>query len=148
MRYPALLAVAAIAVAGCGGGDEEGSNSNLAAAADGQRTVVFAIDCLQGFVPEPPSLVVTCADSGIQLKDVQWQAWGTPIASGAGTAVVNSCDPDCASGTVAEYAGTQVKLSAIKDCGSEYRYTSLELIYAGEIPPGSDSTLKESFPCT
>ena len=148
MRYAALLAISAIALAGCGGGNEAGSDSNSAAAADGQRAVVFAIDCLQGYVSEPPSLVVTCADSGIQLKDVRWESWGTPTASGTGTAVVNACDPDCASGTVGEYVGAEVKLSAIEDCGPQHRYTRLELNYSGEVPPGSDSTLKEIFPCT
>lgn len=143
------LVIGAAALAGCGDGDDEsGASKTAPEPSAGTADVLFPIDCQSGFVEEPKSVVVTCADSGVQVTDIQWQAWGAETATGNGTAKVNVCDPDCASGSTQEFPEAELRLTAIDDCGSQERYTRLELTYGGETPPGSDPVLRENFPCS
>jgi hypothetical protein len=133
---------------GCGDGDEESGVEDTAPKPTGATQVLFPSDCQNGYAEEPASVVVTCADSGVQVKDIQWQSWGAETATGNGTATVNTCDPDCASGTTDDYPEAQLRLTEIESCGSEQRYTKLELTFGGEVPPGSGTTVRESFPCS
>ncbi len=143
----ALAALAAFAIPACGD-DDSGEQTSAPESTTGAGTeVVFPGNCTSGFSQEPPSVVVTCADSGITVANIQWQAWGAETAEGNGTAHVNDCDPDCVAGEIKAYDAAQLTLSAIEDCGSTSQYTRLELSFEGKAPPGSSNPLRERFPC-
>lgn len=87
---------------------------------------VFVLNCPHGAqTARPKSLLVTCADAGILLTDIQWHSWGDSSAVGTGTLTENDCTPDCADGTdVSEPA--RVTLSKIKSIGTGGRlYTEM-----------------------
>ena len=46
----------------------------------------------------PVSVILACADGGIIAEDLVWSGWGAERALATGTASVNTCDPDCATG--------------------------------------------------
>lgn len=136
-----------LSLAACGDDDSGGDSSAPVTTAGGAGEVVFPSNCTTGLKPEPPSVVVTCADSGIAVSDLEWRSWGEAAAQGTGTAHVNDCDPDCVAGEIKTYDDAQVRLSAIKTCGSERQYTRLELSFAGPAPAGSAQRSRQSFPC-
>src|SRR5262245_13276300 len=55
---------------------------------------------------KPTSIILTCADGGLQVKDITWNTWNQQGASGEGTAWANDCTPNCAQGHFHEYPAT------------------------------------------
>src|SRR4051812_1279906 len=56
----------------------------------------------------PSSVILTCGDAGLIAEHLAWQNWGAASAMATGTASVNTCDPDCATGGRAQYPVTLV----------------------------------------
>lgn len=81
----------------------------------------------------PTVLYVTCADGGIMITNIKWQAWGRPIARGSGELHVNDCNPDCADGHT-RTVPARVILSEPSVGSEQRRYTVLDA-----IPPEGDS---------
>ena len=82
-------------------------------AAGGTTGPVYAPqDCIKPAI-EPQKITLTCADSGIRLKKLDWDEWNTPKVKGRGKLLVSDCDPDCVSGDVDRY-GARVTLLNIK----------------------------------
>jgi hypothetical protein len=146
MRRPMLCLLAAAALAGCGGTNDSGVTT-APTPSGGGADVVFPGNCNSGLTQEPASVVVACADQGITVEGIQWQAWGADEAIGNGTAQVNDCNPDCVSGSLKSYDAAQLKLSAIDSCSGHPQYTSLELSFTDQAPPGINKPLSEKFPC-
>jgi hypothetical protein len=146
MRRATLCLLAVVGFSGCGGADD-GGVTTAPTPSGGGADVLFPGSCDSGLAQEPASVVVTCADQGITVENIQWQAWGAETATGNGTAQVNDCKPDCVAGALKTYDAAQLELTAIKDCGGRPQYTALRLSFADAAPPGFGSSLSESFPC-
>ncbi len=144
----ALLALAALAglISGCGGSTAPATDATSApdtsATASGPQ--VFA-DCITGSV-EPKSLTVACGDGNFVVADITWDSWGQDEAGGGGTAQVNSCDPNCADGSVGNYI-SGVTLSKIDDCDGTPTYTAIEVDFMDEGPQGFDDPYKTTLGC-
>ena len=61
-------------------------------------------------VQRPAEIMLTCADGGMIVTEINWQTWTQSGASGTGIYSENLCEPDCADGTRVEVPVT-VKLS-------------------------------------
>jgi hypothetical protein len=131
MPARAIRAVAALAlipvlfVAGCGPGSaraEAGAAVRLPAC-DGSR-------------PARPDLVqVVCASDAIMARRLAWSAWGKPVATAVGEAVVDLCAfEDCHTGS---YSAVPIVLVASKlvTCPKGVRaYTRLQYVFVGTSP--------------
>jgi len=100
--------------------------------------------------PERPT-VLEATEEAI-LIDVSWREWGSPRASGTGTARVNTCEPSCAEGGIERRPGARVELSELRSgkCrGDEARFYTRARV---RWPEGLDLPESESvqlFPrCT
>lgn len=63
------------------------------------------VDCLGQLQSKPKEIVLTCADAGIVITDINWTKWNQNTAKGTGTLVWNTCLPEtCAAGIVQKYA--------------------------------------------
>src|SRR5688572_20857196 len=140
--FAVVVAVAVgLSLASCG--DDGDTTASSTTTAD----VLFPGNCSSGQQQEPLSVVVTCADSGITVSNIQWESWGAGEASGTGTAHVNDCDPDCVAGEIVAYEDAELTLSAIEQCEDGPQYTRAELTFTGDSPPGGGKPVRESFPC-
>ena len=56
--------------------------------------------CQPGGEPQvrPTSIAIGC-DGHISMSNVTWSSWGASTASGSGSVTVNSCQPNCATGS-------------------------------------------------
>jgi hypothetical protein len=117
----------------------------------GQDPTVRLGTCDGSSSVQPTSVTLTCADAGVIAHDLTWQTWGAPTATASGTATVNTCDPDCASGSTEDFT---VALTAdrIEHCGDgSRRYTRVRYDWPQGSPypadaPGSVNPYVE-FPC-
>jgi hypothetical protein len=96
----------------------------------------------------PVSVTITCADAGFSAQDLLWSDWGALQARATGTASVNTCDPDCASGSREEYP-VELVADRLRDCDyGKPQYTKVTYCFpnASPFPPGArDPTVQ--FPC-
>jgi hypothetical protein len=115
------------------------------AGASTKLRVFFPSDC-QHNKYKPKSFVVTCADANFTVKKVKYSAYGTKTAAGTGTASVNTCDPDCASGTFKSYP-VKLTLSRVKQCGDVPQFTRAKITFTGARPAGQSKTLVQPFTC-
>jgi hypothetical protein len=84
-----VLLAAAVVFAGCG---DSSSPDNSATKT---RTVVLHTDCGKP-TAKPQTIVLACADYGLQLRGLKWSHWGDRRANAKGTIDIHGCDPDCA----------------------------------------------------
>ena len=49
-------------------------------------------------VQQPEEIMLTCADGGMIVTDIEWQSWNSEEAMGSGTYSQNMCEPSCAEG--------------------------------------------------
>src|SRR5436309_3136119 len=75
----------------------------------------------------PSTIIVACGDGNLVLAHMRWTRWGGRTASGHGTALYNTCSPDCAHGHFAHTA-VEATLSRPAYCGSEGRYAYRTLV--------------------
>jgi hypothetical protein len=95
---------------------------------------------------KPTRIVVTCGDANNVLARIKWESYGTDVASGSATALVNTCDPNCAQGKFHRYPAV-VDLKSPKDCGRYTQFTKLVETFTHRKPKGSKSKLTEKSPC-
>jgi hypothetical protein len=139
----AIFAGAGIIAAGGGGAALAQSGtpathataSTPAATAKTPRYVV--LDCSYKPVVAPSSLIVTCADAGIGLRDLHWTSWTPKLASGYGTFWENDCTPNCAEGHFHSYPSLEMLWgsAAVKGHPADRRYTELTVIFTGKTRP-------------
>jgi hypothetical protein len=123
-----ILTIAAVVAAAPAG-------SALSASAENGHRVYLAANgkAASSAAVEPGSAPVS-RDSSLALSGMTWASWADR-ATGTGTATVNLCDPDCATGTAVKVPVT-VTLSAPQEmCGREF-YTDMRLAFTGPLPDG------------
>ena len=67
-----------------------------ASAASGRRTKV--VNCMTVRF-EPKSFVIACGDGNIWASKLHYSSWTKNRAAGHGVLNINTCNPNCASGT-------------------------------------------------
>jgi hypothetical protein len=82
---------------------------------------------------EPRSAPIS-RDSSFALSDLVWTSWAER-AAGTGTATLNLCDPDCATGHLIRVPVTVSLGDPRTVCGREF-FTSLQLTLTGSVPAG------------
>jgi len=80
---------------------------------NGRENPVYVSDCGYGVEQKPSAITLTCADGGIRLESITWQSWNTAEASGYGTLLENTCNPDCSAGNYISQDAT-IRLGSIK----------------------------------
>lgn len=109
-----------------------------ASAEDGQTIYLAANGKAASSAAVEPTAAPVSRDSSLALSDLRWDSWADQ-ASGRGTATVNLCDPDCATGKSMTTPVT-VTLSEPKEvCGRPF-YTQMQLTFTGAVPAGVPST--------
>lgn len=99
-RAGAVFAIAVVSflLVGCAGSQptvatEAEPTESASAVAD-----VYVLDCGVGYEMEPEVITLACADGGIQVDQITWLTWDQSSATGEGTLIENTCEPDCAAG--------------------------------------------------
>ncbi len=64
----------------------------------------------QGELKTQPAQIILSGDGTAFVTDISWTGWGLPGATGAGTLKLDNCDPNCAQGSLSDYA-TSIVLS-------------------------------------
>ena len=59
-------------------------------------------------VQRPAEIMLTCADGGMVVTEINWQTWTQSGASGNGIYSENLCEPDCADGSRVEVPVTVI----------------------------------------
>jgi hypothetical protein len=115
--------------------------------AGGATKVLFPPNCGTPSY-RPTTIVVTCGDANNRVTGIVWQSYGTSTASGKGTARVNDCKPNCASGKVKSYPAV-VALSKPKKCSKRVtQFTHLVETFTKSRPSGLGKSLSETFRCS
>lgn len=87
----------------------------------------------------PSSIVVACADDGIQLTKLHWASFGGTTAGAVGTYHVNLCTPNCAAGRFASFP-VRVTLANASLCKDHYDdYRTAHITFTAGRPPGQKS---------
>jgi hypothetical protein len=94
----------------------------------------------------PKLLTLTCGDGNTALKNMAWSSFGGATASGKGTFVSNTCEPNCAEGKDVSYA-VSVKATGSRKCKGETVYAKLSLTYTGAKKPPPSEPRQWSFRC-
>jgi len=96
----------------------------------------------------PASIVVACADDGIQLTKLHWSSFGGTTAAASGTYYVNLCTPTCVAGRFASFPMrlTLANAALCKDHYDDYR-TARVHFSAGRPPRQKSATLALSLSC-
>ncbi len=81
---------------------------------------------------QPASFWVS-RDSTFSFDGVTWTSWTTAEATGAGTAGVRDCTPDCAGGKTREYPAKLTLKDVRRTCGSLF-FTTLAVVWPGDVP--------------
>lgn len=111
-------------------------------------TATGFLNCVDTSGPKGPrNITMGCSMGALYLEDLVWKGWGTPVAIGEGTTMVNDCDPSCAEGEEFEFP-VKVTLTGREPCGHGINiYTKMTTSF----PEGSDGlqpkSVKEEFPC-
>lgn len=121
-----------------------GSASTRATSAVNNST--FIIECVDtNLVQSPRSLTLTCGDANSAADSLTWSGWGTERASAVGVLVENTCNPDCANGTLSRYP-VQVVASKLKHREATQVYTLLTVTFTGQRPAGQPQVQQYSLP--
>jgi hypothetical protein len=119
--------------------------SSAFAQSGGGLHVFFPNDCQQN-VYKPRSITVACADANFRLTQIKWTSYGATSASGTARARIDTCDPNCVSGTFRTYPA-KVSLSKVKQCGDVPQFTRLAVTFTGTRPKGFTRVETQTFPC-
>lgn len=117
----------------------------LAGAQSGGVRVFFPVDCVHN-VFRPQSITVACADANFRVTNIRWRSYGQSSASGRGRARIDTCDPDCVSGTFRTYS-VRVRLTRVRQCGDVPQFTQLVVTFQGTPPPGFSRAERQRFQC-
>jgi hypothetical protein len=86
------------------------------------------------FAEVAPRDAAISTDSSFFLDHMTWTQWST-TATGTGTATINLCDPDCATGHDVKIPVSVTLTDPKTACGREF-FTVLQLTINGHIPAG------------
>jgi hypothetical protein len=130
-----VLALAALFLTACG--TTVGPSARPPAA-------IRLVDCGSPPQASPTVLAVICSTNSITARDLRWSAWGKPVTTAIGTAVVDLCAySDCHTG---KYRAVPIVLvgSRIVNCPRQARvYSRLQYIFVGPTPfPGVPAHMK------
>ena len=90
----------------------------------------------------PTTVTIACADDGFIISGLSWPDWGAGAAHAAGTATINTCEPNCAAGNAVQRAIT-VTATGLESCWrAQPQYTRLSWTFPDGSRPGSGA-----FPC-
>ena len=108
--------------------------SHPAGAGTGATRVTMA-NCGVSPQVEPTVVNVICGTTDITARDLRWSAWGKPVATAIGTAVVDLCAfSDCHTGSF-KAVPIVVAASKIGRCGHGTRgYSRLQYMFVGRSP--------------
>jgi hypothetical protein len=82
-----------------------------------------------------PRQLDVAGDGSFVVKSVSWRSWGAQSATGRGSAGVDDCTPDCATGRF-HYAPVTIMLTAPhKKCGIP-EYTRAVFVFTHGVPAG------------
>lgn len=71
------------------------------AAGEALASRTYLVECVPDeLVQRPDRYTLSCGDGNEWLEGLVWVDWGDPTASATGTLVTNSCEPNCAEGTL------------------------------------------------
>ncbi len=132
----ALTAVGALAVPAATA--SAGTSNN-----DGLR--VYVSNCVKQ-VYKPKTITIACADANFAVQKIKYGSYNARVATGRGTAVVNTCEPNCAAGKMVSYPA-KIKLSRVTQCGDSYQFRRVAVTFTGKVPKGMTRTEVQSFPC-
>ncbi|HEY0716029.1 MAG TPA: hypothetical protein VGD68_00300 [Streptosporangiaceae bacterium] len=82
----------------------------------------------------PVVVELICSTNDITARDLAWSAWGRPVTTASGTAVVDLCAAeDCHTGA---YVSAPIVLvaSGLARCGGHERYRRLQYVFVGTSP--------------
>jgi hypothetical protein len=97
-------------------------------------------------VSRPKLLTLTCGDGNTYLRGLSWSSFGGATASGKGTFVTNTCEPNCSQGKNVSNPVT-VKATGSKKCKGATVYAKLTLTYTGAKKPPPSDLRKWFFRC-
>lgn len=105
--------------------------------AHGGDVVYAPKDCTKPKV-EPKRITLACGDGGILLKGLGWSDWNADKVKGRGKLLVDTCDPNCASGGFDKYEA-KVTLLNIKPtacgAGTVMMYNRAHVRFPRQNPP-------------
>jgi len=129
-RWLALLA--ALVIAGCGGGSEPETTRELGAPPeqfepdepDAALASTIAVVDIEGEpAAEPDSLQIA---SDASIEGVEWDDWGSDTTAGEGDFRLLVCEPNCAEGET-ESVAARIELSEVVECEGQRYYSEAEL---------------------
>lgn len=99
---------------------------------------------------KPRSVIVTCGDGGFRVVKLTWSAWTGTSATGAGTAKVNNCKPNCAGGKFESFP-VKLTLGKPKTCtalAGKREFVRLTYSFPGKHPAGAKRNGSLPRPCS
>lgn len=117
----------------------------VAAGAKDDLRVFFPGDCKRNAY-KPKSIQVFCADGGMLIQKITYRSYGAKRATGAGTATVKICEPNCAEGST-ERHDVRLTLSRVRQCGDVPQFTRLRVTFADAIPEGFRQHVTQRVGC-
>jgi hypothetical protein len=104
--------------------------------------------CVPGQKPavQPAKITITCADANFYVTGLRWSSWKATSASGAGTATVNDCTPNCAAGKFHTYPVT-ITLGQPTSCNGRTVFTRLRWHFTRTKPPGQPRIGSITYGC-
>ena len=91
------------------------------------------------------SLPIACTLNATELAAVR-DAYRTAASHYRATARIDTCDPNCVSGTFHSYPVT-VALSKVKQCGDVPQFTRLAVTFTRTRPKGYSRVETQTFKC-
>ena len=98
---------------------------------------IWTYDC-EFPVQRPEQIMLTCADGGMIVTDINWQEWESNRATGSGIYSQNMCEPNCAEGKRVD-TPVKVKLSELFEYKGRnvLRTLDIEAVSGRELPNGA-----------
>lgn len=96
----------------------------------------------------PRDFALSC-DGAFRIEALRWGSWDAEYARGRGTAVVNTCRPDCSRGTYVRYP-VAVRLSDARTCESTglRQYRRFAYTFSRGVPAYHDRRESRRLNCT
>jgi hypothetical protein len=92
-------------------------------------------DCGGSPQVRPAVLEVICATNSITARSLAWSAWGKPVATAEGTAVVDLCAyEDCHTGTYNSFPIVMIASGVVSCAKSAHAYSRLQYVFVGRSP--------------
>ncbi len=96
---------------------------------------VTMTDCNGLHHARPDIVDVVCESDAITARKLTWSGWGTPVATAAGTAVVDLCAfTDCHTGSYGAFPIVVIASKIMKCAKGGQRYSRLQYVFVGHNP--------------